>query len=67
VSYLHCPRCRRTAWLHADGEPGLRCRHCDAALTPMPARQEGLLVTAVRERFARDAALEPARKRFVRG
>jgi hypothetical protein len=33
----------------------------------MPARQEGLLVTAVRERFARDAALEPARKRFVRG
>jgi ribosomal protein S27E len=67
MTYLHCPRCRRTAWLHAAAEPELRCRHCDSELTPMPDGQARLLVAAVRERFAHDARLAAGRKRFVRG
>ena len=67
MPYLHCSRCRRTAWLDAAAEPGVRCRQCDAELTPMPDRQERLLVAAVRERFARDARLAAGRRRFVRG
>jgi hypothetical protein len=67
MPYLHCPRCRRNAWLDAMAEPGRRCRHCHAAMTPMPDGQARFLVTAVRERFARDARLEPGRRRFVRG
>jgi ribosomal protein S27E len=66
MAYLHCPHCRRTAWLHAGGEPGLRCRHCEAALTPMPGGQARLLVTAVRARFALDARTDASRRRFVR-
>jgi ribosomal protein S27E len=66
MPYLHCSHCRRTAWLHAAAEPGIRCRECDAQLTPMPDGQARLLVRAVRERFERDAQLEAARKRFVR-
>jgi ribosomal protein S27E len=66
MPYLHCPRCRKTAWLHATAEPGMRCRHCDTALAPMPDGQARLLVEAVRERFARDAR-PAAPRRFVRG
>jgi ribosomal protein S27E len=67
MSYLHCPRCRRTAWLHSNAKPGVRCRHCDATLTPMPDGQARFLVAAVRERFARDAQLQAKHRRFVRG
>jgi ribosomal protein S27E len=66
VPYLHCPDCRCTAWLHANGEPGVRCRDCDAELTPMPAGQARSLLTTLRERFARDAALDSGHSRFVR-
>jgi ribosomal protein S27E len=66
MAYLHCPHCRRTAWLHSEAETTARCRHCDAALTPMPDGQARFLVAAVRERFARDAALESTRRRFAR-
>ena len=67
MPYLHCPRCRRTAQLDAGAEPGMRCRHCDTALAPMPEREERRLVAAVRERFARDAQLASGLRRFVRG
>ena len=66
MAYLHCPHCRRTAWLHSTSEPAARCRHCDAELTPMPDGQARFLVSAVRERFAYDARLEASRRRFVR-
>ena len=67
MPYLHCPHCHRTAWLLTTAEAGARCRHCDAALTPMPDGQARYLVSAVRERFARDAQLELTRRRFIRG
>jgi hypothetical protein len=66
MPYLHCPSCRRTAWLHTGVEPGLRCRHCDTALTPMGAREARSLTAAVRQRFERDIRLDAGRPRFVR-
>jgi hypothetical protein len=66
MAYLHCPSCERTAWLSSTSEPALLCRHCDATLTPMPARRVSMLVGALRERFERDARLDAARPRFVR-
>jgi hypothetical protein len=66
MAYLHCPHCRRTAWLRTTSEPGARCRHCDAALTPMPAGELRFLVSAVRERFALEARTDGSRRRFVR-
>jgi tRNA(Ile2) C34 agmatinyltransferase TiaS len=66
MPYLHCPHCQRTAWLQSTGEPGLRCRHCDATLTPMPEGDARFLAAAVRERFRRDERLNAGRPRFVR-
>ena len=66
MAYLHCPSCERTAWLDSTTEPPLVCRHCDSALTPMPARSASRLVGALRRRLARDTLLDAARPRFVR-
>ena len=66
MPYLHCALCHRTAWLHSKEGTGARCRHCDAELTPMPDGQARLLVSAVRERFARDAERDVVRRRFIR-
>jgi hypothetical protein len=64
--YLHCPSCDRSAWLDSSTEPALVCRHCETALTPMPARRAHALASAIRERFERDIRLDAARPRFVR-
>jgi len=44
----------------------LRCRLCDAALTPMPTGRTRALIGALRMRFHRDARLDAGRPRFVR-
>jgi hypothetical protein len=67
MSYLHCPRCERTAWLDATSEPVLHCHHCDMVLAPMPASRARALVGAVRERFEHDMRRDGGRARFVRG
>jgi len=66
VPYLHCPRCHRTAWLRSDTGQEIACRHCGTTLSPLEGSEARYLASAVRERFARDARLEPGRKRFVR-
>jgi ribosomal protein S27E len=66
MPYLHCPRCRRTAWLHSTAAPGMRCQNCDSVMSPMPSGEARFLAAAVRERFARDAQLDAGRPRFVR-
>jgi ribosomal protein L37AE/L43A len=66
MPYLECPRCRRTAWLRAATERALECRHCGAPLGSLAGNDLRFLTGAVRERFARDARLNPGRPRFVR-
>jgi hypothetical protein len=66
MAYLHCPSCEQTAWLESSREAPLRCRLCDAALTPMPASSARSLLGALCARFERDARLDAGRPRFVR-
>jgi hypothetical protein len=66
VAFLHCPSCERTAWLDSSTAAPLRCRLCDAALTPMPTGRTRALIGALRVRFHRDARLDAGRPRFVR-
>ena len=66
MPYLHCPRCHRSAWLRADTEEAVACRHCGTTLSGMSHAELSALTGAVRERFARDARLNAGRKRFVR-
>jgi hypothetical protein len=63
VTYLQCPRCRRTAWVQAGGDDEVPCRHCGSTLS---RGELAALTGAVRERFARDARRDVGRKRFVR-
>jgi ribosomal protein L37AE/L43A len=66
LPYLHCPRCHRTAWLRADTEDELACRHCGTTLNGVTRAELDALTGAVRARFARDARLNAGRKRFIR-
>jgi hypothetical protein len=66
MSYLHCPRCDRMAWLDAGVEPAPRCCHCNSALAPMPVRRALVLTGALRDRFERDMQGDARRPRFVR-
>jgi ribosomal protein S27E len=71
VPYLHCPQCRRTAWLSAAPKEPLPCRRCGTALDPLAAGDARFLASAVRElrarraatsgRFTRDAGRRPGR------
>jgi transcription initiation factor IIE alpha subunit len=66
LPYLHCPRCHRTAWLRANIDREVACRHCGTSLDAMASSDARYLAGAVRERFARDARLNAGRKRFIR-
>lgn len=66
MPYLHCPRCHRTAWVRAEADRGVSCRHCGTKLGPLAGEEARFLAGAVRERFARDARLTAGRRRFVR-
>jgi hypothetical protein len=64
MPYLHCPQCRRTAWVSAAPSAAIDCRRCGAALDPLGAHDARFLTAAVRDLQARRAA---SRARFVRG
>jgi hypothetical protein len=66
MPYLHCPGCRRTAWLTTGAERAVGCRYCGATVDPVVSERSRALARAVRERFARDSRLHSGPPRFVR-
>ena len=67
MPYLHCPECRRSAWVRAErSNAPVECRGCGRALELATAGDVGYLTTAVRERFQRDARSAATARRFVR-
>ena len=67
MPYLHCPQCRRTAWVRDDQRRAPSSAATAAATLDLAhAGDVRFLTAAVRERFARDARAGASVKRFVR-
>ena len=66
MPYLHCPSCRRTAWVRARSEGQIACRHCGTTLDPTAGGDARFLAGAVRERLAREARRKTGPPRFIR-